>query len=68
MKITLKNFNKIQQKIVKSGIDHVEYDSGQKLQLIVSKSGDKIEFTKEAFEQFKKAGFIHRGVRTKNII
>jgi hypothetical protein len=65
MKITRKNFNDIRQKILDSGIDHVGYDSNQKLQLIVTKSGDRFEFDEEAFEQFRKAGLLRRGIRAK---
>jgi hypothetical protein len=65
MRITLDNFNEVRQKILESGIDHVEYDSDQKLQFIVLKSGDRFEFTEEAFEQFKKAGLLRRGIRAK---
>ena len=68
MRITLNNFKEIQQKILESGIDRVEYDANQKLQLIVSKSGDRFEFTEEAFIKFKKSGLLHRGIQSKNII
>jgi hypothetical protein len=67
MRVTLKNFKETKQKILESGIDRVEYNSNQKLQLIVLKSGDRFEFTEEAFEQFKKADLLQRGIRAKKI-
>jgi hypothetical protein len=65
MRITLKNFDEIRKKIIESGIDRVKYDSDQKLQLMVSKNGDRFEFTEEAFKEFKKAGLLQRGIRAK---
>ncbi len=65
MKMTLNNWTYIQQKIREVGIEKIEYNSEEKLQSIITKGGERFEFSPEAFEQFKVAGLLKLGTRAR---
>ncbi len=68
MKITIENWPYVQKKASEVGIENTEYNSRGELQAIVTKEGERFEFSAEAFEQFRNAGLLrlgHRNASTK---
>ncbi len=63
MKITIENWPYVQEKAREVGIENAEYNSKGELQAIVTKGGERFEFSAEAFEQFRNAGFLKLGRR-----
>jgi hypothetical protein len=61
LKITLENWPYVQKKAREVGIKDAEYNSKGELQAIVTKDGERFEFSVEAFEQFKNAGLLRLG-------
>ena len=69
VKVTLENWDSIQETIRKVGIkDTEDYPNGA-LKLIIANNGDRFEFSEETFKQFNYAGLLKVGIRlgrTKN--
>jgi hypothetical protein len=63
LKITLENWPYVQKKAREVGIKDAEYNSKGELQAIVTKDGERFEFSIEVFEQFKNAGLLRLGRR-----
>ena len=63
MKITIENLPYVQKKAREVGIENAEYNSIGELQAIVTKDGERFEFSAEAFEQFKNSGLLRLGRR-----
>ena len=63
MKITLENWPYVQKKAREVGIEDGEYNSKGELQAIVTKDGERFEWSAEAFEQFKDSGLLRLGRR-----
>ena len=61
MKITLENLPYVQKKAREVGIENAEYNSKGELQTVVTKDGERFEFSAEAFEQFKNSGLLKLG-------
>jgi hypothetical protein len=61
LKITLENWPYVQKKAREVGIESTEYNANGELQTIVTKDGERFEFSAEAFEQFKNAGLLRLG-------
>jgi hypothetical protein len=61
LKITLENWPNVQKKAREIGIKDVEYGSKGALAVIITKDGERFEFTVEAYEQFKDAGLLRLG-------
>jgi hypothetical protein len=63
MKITLQNWQVARRRILKAGIELAEYDSKDRLQTIITRDGQRFEFSQKVFEEFKKAGLLQRGIK-----
>lgn len=63
MKVTLENWNYLQQKVRETGIQKSEYNSKDELKAITTKDGERFEFSRETFDQFKNAGLLKIGRR-----
>ncbi len=63
MKVTLENWNYVQQKLREVGIRNEERNSKEELQALTTKDGERFEFSRETFEQFKNAGLLKIGRR-----
>jgi len=63
LKITLENWPYVQKKAREVGIEDGEYNSKGELQAIVTKDGERFEWSAEAFEQFKDSGLLRLGRR-----
>ena len=65
MKFTLENWSYIQKKVREVGIRNAEYNSKGELQAFTTKDGERFEFSRETFEQFKNAGLLKLGLRVE---
>lgn len=63
MKVTRDNWSYVQKKAREVGIKDAEYNSKGELQAIVTKDGERFEFSTELFEQIKNAGLLRLGRR-----
>jgi len=63
LKVTRDNWSYVQKKAREVGIKDAEYNSKGELQAIVTKDGERFEFSTELFEQFKNAGLLRHGRR-----
>jgi hypothetical protein len=63
LKITIENLPYLQKKALNVGIENAEYNSKGELQVIVTKKGERYEFSTEAFEQFRNSGLLRPGQR-----
>ena len=61
MKITLENWPYVQKKAREVGIEDGEYNAKGELQAIVTKDGERFEWSDEASEQFKDSGLFRLG-------
>ena len=63
VRVTLENWDSIQETIRKVGIkDTEDYPNGA-LKLIIANNGDRFEFSQETFKHFKNAGLLRVGFR-----
>jgi hypothetical protein len=63
LKVTLDNWPYVRKKAREVGIKNAEYNSKGELHAIVTKDGERFEFSTEVFEQFKDAGLLGLGRR-----
>jgi len=63
LKVTRDNWSYVQKKAREVGIKDAEYNSKGELQAIVTKDGERFEFSTELFEQIKNAGLLRLGRR-----
>jgi hypothetical protein len=65
MKISVENWDSVRASILQVGIkDTEDYPDGA-LKTIVANDGQRYEFSRTSFEQFKKAGLLKLGIHVR---
>ena len=65
MKVNVENWDTVRTRLLQVGIkDTEDYPNGA-LKTIIASDGQRYEFSKETFDQFKKAGWLRLGIRVQ---